>query len=311
MSPDGSRVAIQEEKTVAIYDVPSGRLVGSAALDTEKHYLRAVFRGNDRLRIYRLGPTGAVKASEPPTPASIEVLDLDLARRKLVETRVHPGHPPSFPHRLQRPRRAPDCLGEGECRLALRRVDGQTPRAARRGRVGYGFESVPLRRTPDPDRIAGGTGRVHLFTRGGARGARVRRRAGRSRAPRSGAGRRPDHPWRSGLAGSLGNLRLLPARSEDGLAAPARMAPRADRLFDALAPSAARAGQRSHPALLAKRRIAATACRSPRSRAPRGPPSTSTAGRSSRRTSAASTPRSPPFPTSSATRRRRTRTSRS
>jgi len=80
MSSNGSRLAAIEEKTIAVYDVVSGRLVASAALDPRNSYLRAVFLEDERVRVYRIGPVPAAKTGEPSS-VSIGVLDFDLRAR--------------------------------------------------------------------------------------------------------------------------------------------------------------------------------------------------------------------------------------
>jgi hypothetical protein len=85
MSPEGSRVALVESKTVSVFEVPSGRLVASAAVDSEKNYHRVVFLGKERLRLYRLWPGGPASPLNSPAFGAIGVLDFDLAARTLRE----------------------------------------------------------------------------------------------------------------------------------------------------------------------------------------------------------------------------------
>lgn len=87
MSPGGSRLAVLGEKTISVFEVPSGRLLASAATDSAKHYLRIVFLGEENLRIYRMGPLGAIAAGDASSGlASIGILDLEIDARRLNET---------------------------------------------------------------------------------------------------------------------------------------------------------------------------------------------------------------------------------
>ena len=89
MSPDGSRLAVLEEKAISVFDVPSGRLLASAATDPARHYLRMVFLTEQTLRIYRmdpLPPTAAVDEAPGPGLASLGILDFQVDARKLKET---------------------------------------------------------------------------------------------------------------------------------------------------------------------------------------------------------------------------------
>jgi hypothetical protein len=87
MSPGGSRLAVMEEKTISVFEAPSGRLLAAAATDFAKHYLRIVFLSEQKLRIYRMGPLGAIAAGEATSAlASIGILDFYIDARRLKET---------------------------------------------------------------------------------------------------------------------------------------------------------------------------------------------------------------------------------
>ncbi len=89
MSPDGSRLAVIEEHAISVFDVPSGRLLASAAKDPARHYLRLVFLTEQTLRIYRmdpLPPSATVDEAPGPGLASIGIVDFQIDARKLKET---------------------------------------------------------------------------------------------------------------------------------------------------------------------------------------------------------------------------------
>jgi hypothetical protein len=87
MSPGGSRLAVMEEKTISVFEVPSGRLLASAARDSSWHYLRVVFLTEQKLRIYRIYPLfPPVGTDAAARLASIGILDFDIDARKLKET---------------------------------------------------------------------------------------------------------------------------------------------------------------------------------------------------------------------------------
>jgi hypothetical protein len=89
MSPGGSRLAVMEEKTISVFEVPSGRLLASAAKDPARHYLRMVFLTERTLRISRMDPLPASAAfDEAPGPglASIGIVDFEIDARKVKET---------------------------------------------------------------------------------------------------------------------------------------------------------------------------------------------------------------------------------
>ena len=87
MSPGGSRLAVMEEKTISVFEVPSGRLLASAMRDSAWHYLRIVFLTEQKLRIYRMYPLFAnVGGDAASRMASIGILDFEIDARKLKET---------------------------------------------------------------------------------------------------------------------------------------------------------------------------------------------------------------------------------
>jgi len=89
MSPNGSRLAVNEENAISVFAVPSGRLLASTTADPARHYLRMVFLTEETLRIYRMDPLPAsATVDEAPGPglASIGVVDFQIAARKLKET---------------------------------------------------------------------------------------------------------------------------------------------------------------------------------------------------------------------------------
>ena len=83
ISPEGSRLAIAGERALGIYEIPSGRLLGSIALDSDERFSRFVFVGRDRLRLFRIPSAAVARAGEEL--ATIEVSDFDVPARRLVE----------------------------------------------------------------------------------------------------------------------------------------------------------------------------------------------------------------------------------
>ena len=87
MSPGGQRVAVVEENTIGVFEVPSGRLLASAARDLARHDLRIVFLSEQKLRIYRMDPlSSSVAGDRAPGPASIGIVDFEIDARKLKQT---------------------------------------------------------------------------------------------------------------------------------------------------------------------------------------------------------------------------------
>jgi len=89
MSPSGSRLAVIEENAISVFEVPSGRLLASAAKDPARHYLRMVFLTEQTLRIYRmdpLPPSATVDEASGPGLASLGIVDFQIDARKLKET---------------------------------------------------------------------------------------------------------------------------------------------------------------------------------------------------------------------------------
>jgi hypothetical protein len=168
MSPGGSRLAVMEEKTISVFDVPSGRLLASAATDSAKHYLRIVFLSEQKLRIYRMGPLGAIAAGDGTSGlASIGILDFEIDARKLKEA--------ASIENLRRPfSLAFNDLGErlivwekgGQVSLfdasTGRRLAPLSPGGWDAGSRAFLFDGRPI-----VSESAGGNGRVHLFSKEG------------------------------------------------------------------------------------------------------------------------------------------------
>lgn len=89
ISPEGSRLAVIGESTAGIYEIPSGRLAASVPLSSDERFTRVVFVERDRLRLYRIPRLAAGPSREDPV--SIEVLDFDVAARKLAALSTIPN----------------------------------------------------------------------------------------------------------------------------------------------------------------------------------------------------------------------------
>jgi hypothetical protein len=76
LSDDGSRLAVVEESLLSIYELSSARALASVRVDAMGPW-RAMFLGNDRLRLYRAGWVGG---------APLEISELDIPARTLVKT---------------------------------------------------------------------------------------------------------------------------------------------------------------------------------------------------------------------------------
>jgi hypothetical protein len=168
MSPNGSRLAVIEEKTISVFEVPSGRLLASAARDSAKHYLRIVFLSEQRLRIYRMGPFGAIAAGDAGSGlASIGILDFEIDTRRLKET--------ASIENLRRP----FSIGFNDTgeRLIVWEKGGQVSlfdvstgqRLSPLSPGGWdaGSRAFLSDGRPIVSESAGGNGRVHLFSKGG------------------------------------------------------------------------------------------------------------------------------------------------
>jgi len=93
ISPDGSRLALHGGGAFGVYEIPSGRLIGSVPPGTDEQFSRVAFLRRDRLRIYRMPFGVTVRAGEEP--ASVEILDFDVAARRLVlRATIAPLHRP-------------------------------------------------------------------------------------------------------------------------------------------------------------------------------------------------------------------------
>jgi hypothetical protein len=169
MSPDGSRLAVIEEKTISVFEVPSGRLLASAAKDSSRHYLRIVFLSEQKLRIYRMDPVSSSAAGVFPGPASMEIVDFEIDARRLKPT--------ASIENLRRPfSLAFDNLGE---RLIVWEKGGQVSlydastgrRVAPLGPGGWdtGAKAFLSDGRPIVTESAGGNGRVHLFSKDGSK----------------------------------------------------------------------------------------------------------------------------------------------
>jgi hypothetical protein len=171
MSPGGSRLALIEENAISVFEVPSGRLLASAAKDPARHYLRMVFLTEQTLRIYRMDslPSSAA-ADEAPGPglASIGILDFQIDARKLKETATIENLRRTFSLAF-------NDLGE---RLIVWEKGGEVSlfdastgrRLAALGPWGWdaGSRGAFLSdRRPIVAESAGGNGRVHLFSKEG------------------------------------------------------------------------------------------------------------------------------------------------
>jgi hypothetical protein len=166
MSPGGSRLAVIEEKAISVFEVPSGRLLASAATDPARLYLRIVFLTEQKLRIYRMDPSSAA-GQAAPGPASIEIVDFEIDARKLRQT--------ASIEDLRRPfSLAFNDLGE---RLIVWEKGGQVSlfdastgrRLAPLGPGGWdtGTKAFLSDGRPVVAESAGGNGRVHLFSKEG------------------------------------------------------------------------------------------------------------------------------------------------
>src|SRR6202162_4523869 len=168
MSPGGSRLAVMEEKTISVFEVPSGRLLAAAATDFAKHYLRIVFLSEQKLRIYRMGPLGAIAAGEAASAlASIGILDFEIDARKMKETasieNVRRPFSIGFNDRGER-------LIVWEKRGQVSLFDASTGRRlAPLGPGGWdtGTKAFLSDGRPILSESAGGNGRVHLFSKDG------------------------------------------------------------------------------------------------------------------------------------------------
>jgi hypothetical protein len=89
ISDDGSRLAAAADTTLGVYEIPSGRLKGSIALDEDERFTRFVFVGPERLRLYRIPSFGAARAGE--TLATIEIADYDPASRRVTRSASVPN----------------------------------------------------------------------------------------------------------------------------------------------------------------------------------------------------------------------------
>ena len=76
LSDDGSRLAIAWEGLLSVYELPSARALASVRIDTSG-VLRAMFIGNERLRLYHSGW---------PEFAPLEITELDVAAKTLAKT---------------------------------------------------------------------------------------------------------------------------------------------------------------------------------------------------------------------------------
>ena len=81
ISPDGSRLAAAGETALGVYELPSGRLLGSIPLDEDERFSRFVFLDRDRLRLYKIPSAGVARAGD--TLGTIEVSDYDPAARRI------------------------------------------------------------------------------------------------------------------------------------------------------------------------------------------------------------------------------------
>lgn len=80
LSHDGARVASLGQ-TISVFDIASGKLLGAALAETPAWIYRGSFVTPDLLRIWRqLSPPRAVET------ATIEILEFDISRKKLVRT---------------------------------------------------------------------------------------------------------------------------------------------------------------------------------------------------------------------------------
>ena len=165
LSPDGSRLAVHGGESLGVYEVPSGRLHASLPPAPDERFRRVAFLQRDRIRVCWIPTAAAARAEEEV--ASIEILDFDVAARKLTpQATIAPLRRPfalTFDDRAGRV-----IVWERGSSLSL--FDLTTGRLiAVLGNVGWDAAS---RAFLSDGRIAvaeasGGTGRVHLFTRAG------------------------------------------------------------------------------------------------------------------------------------------------
>jgi hypothetical protein len=92
ISQDGTRLAAAQESALGIYELPSGRLLGSIALDEDERFSRFVFIGRDRLRLYRIPSAGTASVGE--ALGTIEVSDYDAAGRRIRSATIANVHRP-------------------------------------------------------------------------------------------------------------------------------------------------------------------------------------------------------------------------
>jgi hypothetical protein len=168
MSPGGSRLAVMEEKTISVFEVPSGRLLAAAATDSAKQYLRIVFHGEQKLRIYRMGPPGAIAAGDVASGlASIGIIDFEIDARKLKETASIENVRRPFSIGFNDPGERL-ILWEKGGQVSLfdastgRRIATLSPGGWDRGSRAFLSDGRPI-----VAESAGGHGRVHLFSKDG------------------------------------------------------------------------------------------------------------------------------------------------
>jgi hypothetical protein len=89
VSPDGTRLAVTGESTTGVYEIPSGRLLGSIPLSSDERFTRIAFVERERLRVYRIPRLGSPASRDELV--SIEAFDFDLGARKLVPRATIPN----------------------------------------------------------------------------------------------------------------------------------------------------------------------------------------------------------------------------
>ena len=159
ISPDGSRVAAAQETTLGVYDLSSGRLLGSIALDDDERFSRFVFIDRDRLRLYRI--PSAARAGE--SLGAIEVSEYDPAARRIRSSTIANVRRP-FALTFEDPARRLLVWERGSALSLFDVSDGRL--IAVLGNFGWDAAS---RAFLSDGRIAvgetsGGVGRVHLYS---------------------------------------------------------------------------------------------------------------------------------------------------
>ena len=76
LSDDGARMILIERRSISVYELPSGRLLASAAVPEDATHRRAYFLDGDRIRAMFVVPSGS--------SSRLELMELDIAARQVV-----------------------------------------------------------------------------------------------------------------------------------------------------------------------------------------------------------------------------------